>query len=217
MQISLLEKIREVGSSFTFTEEDLFDQVAGEVANNSRKDGLWTKALSESSMNEDRAKALYIKLRVDQLHVEATDLIQKLRNEEHDKLLYLLEEAKNDRKIAAEELYKVTQLKIEFDDQKTQNEKIFQLKNEELDSLRVKIRDAEFTIRDLRKSVKKLNDELAASSSSVFNLIAIIIIIASLVASVYFFNSSSPKNIEQSQSKENTTAAKSSNPAQKKQ
>lgn len=216
MQISLLEKIREVGSSFTFTEEDLFDQVAGEVANNSRKDGLWTKALSESSMNEDRAKALYIKLRVDQLHVEATDLLQKLRNEEHDKLLYLLEEAKNDRKIAAEELYKVTQLKIEFDDQKTQNEKIFQLKNEELDSLRGKIRDAEFTIRDLQKSVKKLNDELAASSSSVFNLSAIIVI-ASLVAIVYFFNSSSPKNIEQSQSKENTTAAKSSNPAQKKQ
>lgn len=216
MQISLLEKIREVGSSFTFTEEDLFDQVAGEVANNSRKDGLWTKALSESSMNEDRAKALYIKLRVDQLHVEATDLLQKLRNEEHDKLLYLLEEAKKDRKIAAEELYKVTQLKIEFDDQKIQNEKIFQLKNEELDSLKGKIRDAEFTIRDLQKREKKLNEELAASSSSVFNLRAIIVL-ASLIAIIYFFNSSPPKNIEQSQSKENTTAAKSNNPAQKKQ
>ena len=91
MQISLLEKIREVGSSFTFTEEDLFDQVAGEVANNSRKDGLWTKSLSESSMNEDRAKALYIKLRVDQLHDEVLDLLRKLRNEEQANLIYLLE------------------------------------------------------------------------------------------------------------------------------
>ena len=215
MQISLLEKIREVGSSFTFTEEDLFDQVAGEVANNSRKDGLWTKALSESSMNEDRAKALYIKLRVDQLHVEVLDLLQKLRNEEQANLLYLLEEAKKDRLIAAEELSKVTQFKIESDEQKTQNEKTLQLKNEELDYLRRKIRDAEFTIRDLNNRNKKLHEELSASSSSVFNLSAIIVI-ASITAIIYFINLSSSKNIDQSQSKENSTATKSSNPVQKK-
>jgi hypothetical protein len=215
MQISLLEKIREVGSSFTFTEEDLFDQVAGEVAKNSRKDGLWTKALSESNMNEDRAKALYIKLRVDQLHVEVLDLLQKLRNEEQANLLYLLEEAKKDRLIAAEELSKVTQFKIESDDQKTQNEKTLQLKNEELDYLRRKIRDAEFTIRDLNNRNKKLHEELSASSSSVFNLSAIIVI-ASITAIIYFINLSSSKNIDQSQSKENSTATKSSNPVQKK-
>jgi hypothetical protein len=215
MQISLLEKIREVGSSFTFTEEDLFDQVAGEVANNSRKDGLWTKALSESSMNEDRAKALYIKLRVDQLHVEVLDLLRKLRNEEQANLIYLLEEAKKDRLIAAEELSKVNQFKIESDEQKTQNEKILQLKNEELNSLRQKIRDTEFTIRDLKNINKKLHEELSASSSSVFNLIAIIFI-ASIAAIIYFTNSSSSKNIDQSQSNENSTATKSSNTVQKK-
>lgn len=215
MQISLLEKIREVGSSFTFTEEDLFDQVAGEVANNSRKDGLWTKALSESSMNEDRAKALYIKLRVDQLHVEVLDLLQKLRNEEQANLLYLLEEAKKDRLIAAEELSKVNQFKIESDEQKTQNEKTLQLKNEELDYLRRKIRDAEFTIRDLNNRNKKLHEELSASSSSVFNLSAIIVI-ASITAIIYFINLSSSKNIDQSQSNENSTATKSSNTVQKK-
>jgi hypothetical protein len=215
MQISLLEKIREVGSSFTFTEEDLFDQVAGEVANNSRKDGLWTKALSESSMNEDRAKALYIKLRVDQLHVEVLDLLRKLRNEEQANLIYLLEEAKKDRLIAAEELSKVNQFKIESDEQKTQNEKILQLKNEELNSLRQKIRDTEFTIRDLKNRNKKLHEELSASSSSVFNLSAIIVI-ASIAAIIYFTNSSSSKNIDQSQSNENSTATKSSNTVQKK-
>jgi len=215
MQISLLEKIREVGSSFTFTEEDLFDKVAGEVANNSRKDGLWTKALSESSMNEDRAKALYIKLRVDQLHVEVLDLLRKLRNEEQANLIYLLEEAKKDRLIAAEELSKVNQFKIESDEQKTQNEKILQLKNEELNSLRQKIRDTEFTIRDLKNRNKKLHEELSASSSSVFNLSAIIVI-ASIAAIIYFTNSSSSKNIDQSQSNENSTATKSSNTVQKK-
>lgn len=215
MQIYLLEKIREIGSSFTFKEEDLFDQVADEVAKNSRKDGLWTKALSESSMNEDRAKALYIKLRVDQLHVEVLDLLQKLRNEEQANLLYLLEEAKKDRLIAAEELSKVSQFKIESDEQKTQNEKTLQLKNEELDSLRRKIRDAEFTILDLNNRNKKLHEELSASSSSVFNLSAIIVI-ASITAIIYFINLSSSKNIDQSQSKENSTATKSSNPVQKK-
>jgi hypothetical protein len=215
MQISLLEKIREVGSSFTFTEEDLFDKVAGEVANNSRKDGLWTKALSESSMNEDRAKALYIKLRVDQLHVEVLDLLRKLRNEEQANLIYLLEEAKKDRLIAAEELSKVNQFKIESDEQKTQNEKILQSKNEELNSLRQKIRDTEFTIRDLKNRNKKLHEELSASSSSVFNLSAIIVI-ASIAAIIYFTNSSSSKNIDQSQSNENSTATKSSNTVQKK-
>jgi hypothetical protein len=215
MQISLLEKIREVGSSFAFTEEDLFDQVAGEVANNSRKDGLWTKALSESSMNEDRAKALYIKLRVDQLHVEVLDLLRKLRSEEQANFLYLLEEAKKDRLIAAEELSKVTQFKIESDEQKAQNEKILQLKNEELNSLKQKIRSAEFTIRDLKNINKKLHDELSASSSSVFNLSAIIVI-ASIAAIIYFTNSSSSKNIDQSQSKENSASTKSSNTVQKK-
>ena len=121
MESTLIQKIQEVGSSFRFTEEDLFNQVAREVAKNARKDGLWTKALSESGMNEERAKALYIKLRVEQLHDEAYQLIEKLKIQEHQEMLHLLEEARRDRKIAAEEMAKAMQLKIESDDMKSQN------------------------------------------------------------------------------------------------
>ena len=109
MESTLIQKIQEVGSSFRFTEEDLFNQVAREVAKNARKDGLWTKALSESGMNEERAKALYIKLRVEQLHDEAYQLIEKLKIQEHQELLRLLDEAKEDRKIADIRIYEVLQ------------------------------------------------------------------------------------------------------------
>ena len=52
-------------------EEFLYSQVADEVASNVIRQGLWAKAISESHGNEEAAKALYIKLRVEMLKAEA--------------------------------------------------------------------------------------------------------------------------------------------------
>lgn len=179
MESTLIQKINETGSGFRFTEEDLFDQVAREVAKNARKDGLWTKALSESGMNEERAKALYIKLRVEQLHDEAYQLIEKLKTQEHQELLRLLDEAKEDRKIAAEEMAKAMQLKIESDALKSQNTVDLHLKMEDFEkkknALKSKLEISESKNHSLEREYKALMETLRDTQSSLFYARAIVI------------------------------------------
>ncbi|MBN1513417.1 MAG: DUF4190 domain-containing protein [Phycisphaerae bacterium] len=52
------------------TEEDLFAMAMAEVKSNSRRTGLWAKALSESLGDERKAEALYIRYRAAQLTQE---------------------------------------------------------------------------------------------------------------------------------------------------
>ena len=188
MQISLIDKIRQIGSTFIFTEEDLFDQVAGEVANNKRKDGLWTKALSESGMNEDRAKALYIKMRVDQLYAEATDLLKKLRNEENAELIHLLEEAKKDRLAAAEELSKATQFKVEFDENRFKGQAELKSKIDDIErdkkQLTSKLEAANEKISILTQENKNLQSSLSKANGKLFFGIVSIIVILLLAFSI---------------------------------
>jgi hypothetical protein len=49
------------------SEEMLYAKVAEEIQLGIRRDGLWAKAISEAELNEDKAKAIYIKLRVQSL------------------------------------------------------------------------------------------------------------------------------------------------------
>ena len=191
MESTLIQKIQEVGSSFRFTEEDLFNQVAREVAKNARKDGLWTKALSESGMNEERAKALYIKLRVEQLHDEAYQLIEKLKIQEHQELLRLLDEAKEDRKIAAEEMAKAMQLKIESDDMKSQNTIELLLKMEDFEkkqnTLKSKLDISESKNQSLEREYKVLLDTYRGTQSSLFNARTIVVLLIIFIVSYFAF------------------------------
>jgi len=52
-------------------EERLLEQVVGELERGFRKDGVWAKALILADGDEDRAKASYLKLRVQSLKDEA--------------------------------------------------------------------------------------------------------------------------------------------------
>jgi hypothetical protein len=52
-------------------DEKKYEQVFREVESGFRRDGLWAKALHKSRGNEQRAKALYIKYRVQSLNDEA--------------------------------------------------------------------------------------------------------------------------------------------------
>ena len=191
MESTLIQKIHEAGSGFRFTEEDLFDQVAREVAKNARKDGLWTKALSESGMNEERAKALYIKLRVEQLHDEAYQLIEKLKIQEHQELLRLLDEAKEDRKIAAEEMSKAMQLKIESDELKSQNAIELLLKLEDFEkkknTLKSKLEISESKNHSLEREHKALMETLRETQSSLFNARTIVVLLIIFIVSYFAF------------------------------
>ena len=48
-------------------DEELYELISEEIESNNTKKGLWTKAFSESEGDEQKAKALYIKHRFDQI------------------------------------------------------------------------------------------------------------------------------------------------------
>ena len=52
------------------SEIELYELVAEEIENNQQSKGLWLKALSDSEGDLDKAKALYVKLRVQMLEDE---------------------------------------------------------------------------------------------------------------------------------------------------
>lgn len=47
--------------------QEVYDQVAAELANNDIRNGLWTRAYAEADGQDSKARAIYIKLRVAQL------------------------------------------------------------------------------------------------------------------------------------------------------
>ena len=52
-------------------EEALYEQVAAEIAEGMRRDGLWAKAIVQSGGSEELARVAYIELRVQSLKDEA--------------------------------------------------------------------------------------------------------------------------------------------------
>lgn len=52
-------------------EEALYSQVAEEIATGIRREGLWAKAIADSDGSAERARALYIRFRVQSLFDEA--------------------------------------------------------------------------------------------------------------------------------------------------
>lgn len=60
-------------------EEYLYGVVADEIANRNISPGLWAKALAEAEGNEQKAKARYIKLRVDLLKTEGAAIDELAR------------------------------------------------------------------------------------------------------------------------------------------
>ena len=61
-------------------EEQLYEAAAEEIAANNIRPGLWAKAIAESDGDDAKAKARYIKLRVETMKAEA-DLGQFAREE----------------------------------------------------------------------------------------------------------------------------------------
>lgn len=55
------------GSAPSKIDEAVYELIALELSSNQVKQGLWTKALSDSEWNEAKAKSIYVKMRHDQL------------------------------------------------------------------------------------------------------------------------------------------------------
>ena len=76
--MGLVDEIRLQAVVTRISEEMLYAEVLREIENGIRRDGLWAKALSQSNMQQDTAKALYIKLRVQSLKDEIEIAFQNI-------------------------------------------------------------------------------------------------------------------------------------------
>ncbi len=75
----MFDKFRLNSAKARLLEEKVYEQVVQELAQGFRRDGLWAKAMAEGNGSEERAKSIYIKLRVqsikDEMEVNA-DIIK---------------------------------------------------------------------------------------------------------------------------------------------
>lgn len=80
--MGLFDDIRVQGAAYRLTEEVFFAEALREMEAGVRRDGLWAKALSEVDCDEERAKAMYIKLRVQSLKDEVATFKAAMECEE---------------------------------------------------------------------------------------------------------------------------------------
>ena len=75
----MFDKFRLNSAKARLLEEKVYEQVVQELAQGFRRDGLWAKAMAEGNGSEEKAKSIYIKLRVqsikDEMEVNA-DIIK---------------------------------------------------------------------------------------------------------------------------------------------
>lgn len=77
--MSIFDDIRAKGAAYRLTEESLYAEALREVESGQLRDGIWAKALAESDMDQGKAGARYIKLRVQSLKDEVTLFIAGLK------------------------------------------------------------------------------------------------------------------------------------------
>ena len=77
----MFDKFRRASAAARMIEEQLYEQVAHELSHGERREGLWTKALASADGIETKAKALYIRFRVQAIKDEM-QIHEAMRDEE---------------------------------------------------------------------------------------------------------------------------------------
>ena len=70
--MGFIDEIKSMGASNRVNDEKYYAEVLREMNSGVRRDGIWAKALADSDYDEKRAKARYIKLRVQSLKDEVS-------------------------------------------------------------------------------------------------------------------------------------------------
>lgn len=77
--MSIFDDIKAKGSAYRLSEEALYAEALRELESGQLRDGVWAKAMSESDMDQSKASARYIQLRVISLKDEITVFIDEVR------------------------------------------------------------------------------------------------------------------------------------------
>lgn len=78
--MNIFKDISTKSAAYRIYEEELYSAALKELEQGYRRDGLWAKALEKSDFNTDKAKAIYIGLRVQSMKDEKT--LASLDNED---------------------------------------------------------------------------------------------------------------------------------------
>jgi hypothetical protein len=70
--MGVFDGINSVDAASRLTEEAFYAEALREIESGMRRDGIWAMAMAESEMDQGRAGARYIKLRVQSLKDEMT-------------------------------------------------------------------------------------------------------------------------------------------------
>jgi hypothetical protein len=76
--MGIYDDIKVKGAAYRLTEESLYAETLREIESGQQRDGIWAKAMAESDMDQGKAGAKYIKLRVQSLKDEVTIFIAEL-------------------------------------------------------------------------------------------------------------------------------------------
>ncbi len=80
--MGIFDDIKAKGAAYRITEEALYAEALRELESGQRRDGIWAKAMAESDMDQGKAGAKYIKLRVQSLKDEVTLLMADFQKED---------------------------------------------------------------------------------------------------------------------------------------
>jgi flagellar FliL protein len=80
--MGIFDDIKAKGAAYRLSEEVLYAEALRELESGQRRDGIWAKAMSESDMDQSKAGAKYIKLRVISLKDEITVFMEELKRAE---------------------------------------------------------------------------------------------------------------------------------------
>lgn len=69
--MGIFNKFKQATAAARLVEEQLYGHVAQELKRGIRREGLWAKALADSDGNDEKAKALYLKYRVQSIRDES--------------------------------------------------------------------------------------------------------------------------------------------------
>lgn len=92
--MGILDDIKATGASYQVSDEALYEESLNEIKSDQRRAGIWAMALAEFDMDQKKADARYIKLRVKSLKDEAMRLIAELRISEESARQSLLQQQK---------------------------------------------------------------------------------------------------------------------------
>lgn len=70
--MGIFDDLKTQGAAYRLTEEALYAEALREVESGRRRDGIWAMALVEAEMDQTKAAAKYIKMRVQSLRDEVT-------------------------------------------------------------------------------------------------------------------------------------------------